>query len=370
MRAAALPCLAVLVLAVGTARAQDGAAPPEQGGAAAPEIFYPAPRVSLSVELEYTASPRARKCPGEEMIRALVASRLGYDPFSPRPRAVPSGRLHLTLDREPGQFVITSEYVRADGKVDAKDTFREPDRGPLSCESAFTTAAVSLAVYFSIRERALAKELLAKAAKEPAAPAAPPPEPPAPAPAPAPPAIPAAPVPAPAAPKRNVAIHGGVDGVFNPLVTPSVSLGFAPWAGVRFREPAISIELGMRAMWSVKATVASNYVPYRWTYASGVLAATVHKSFFFGGPIFEAGTLTASTDHPLREVQLPAFLAIGFRAGIERALADIVILRASVEAAYVPHRAVLRDNVAVDRLLWTMPSFSAAIAAGIAFNIW
>jgi hypothetical protein len=337
MRPAVLPLLALApALAASSARAEP-------------------PRVAI--ELTFTQGPAA-SCLDEQGFKREVVERVGCDPFQP---SAPL-RLEASVARRRGEFVATIVLRDETGRMLWDD---ETLHDPNDC------AGVVKAMAF-----VLARELYRwpKAWVCPPAPAElpPPPEPPKPPPAPA--SVPAPPPPVvkapPAPPKRNVAIHSGADAVFNPFAAPSVSLGFAPWAGVRLRDPGISIEAGMRAMWSVKATAATNAKLYRWTYASGVVAVSVRRSFFFAGLVLEGGTLSPQADHQVRGVDAPAFVAVGARAGVERSVADLFTLRASIEGEYVPLRARLQDNSVPAAVLWAMPLFSTTIAAGMAFRVW
>ena len=336
MRPPLLSVPAILLALAAPARAQtvDPPAPP-------------APPAHAAVRLSFKTVPG---CPVERAFRAEVASWVGYDPFTP-----------------DGVDLITIWFERAGPGFASGFTLTTPTytsgvhrEVEASCTGLYRTMGIGVGLTIAPSDGPLPAAPVAAVQEAPKEPA--------PVPAPAPPPVvvpPAPPV------KRNLGIHAGADAMFNPVAAPSVSFGFAPSVGVRFREPAISIDLGLRALWTARATVASDGEAYRWTYASGVLAASIHKSFFFAGPLLEAGTLSPRPERvsivgPLA----PAFFAVGLRVGVERPVADLFTLRTSIEGEYVPVGARHQDPAGTGRVLWAMPSFSTTIAAGLTFDLW
>ena len=319
-----------------------------------------------TMRLEFSRGPGAKSCPPEILLHEEMGRRIGYDPFNPDAPA----RLTVKLYGGHGLFNVDMEFFDATGASEWTRTFT----GGVDCH----------VLILSIADHVCYRYLIAGTFDPPAPPSPPPPAPPPPVPAPPLPPAPAppsvrAPLPAalpppiakpePTPPKRSVEVHGGVDMVFNPFAAPRVSLGVAPSVGVRFLDPALSLNLAIRALWSVEATTASNGLAYRWAYTSGVLSASLHKSVFFFGPSVEVGTLTARAGHTFAGTQTPGFVAVGVHAGVARKIADLFTLHATVDGAYVPLGTSLRDAYE-GRLLWATPPFSLTVAAGLAVPLW
>ena len=360
MRRAFACILPAALLAAAPAQAED----PEPRAPPAPSATgttatAPPPR-KLSLELEYRRDASAAGCMDEKHFRGEVAQRLHRDPFEPDAVAVPFGRVTVVVVRSPRQWELKYLWKLDDHEI----THGIFNRTGQQCVGLLEWAADRLVEH--INDMEVDPTPPPPAVDLPPAPA--PPSVRAPLPAALPPSIAK---PAPTPPKRSVEVHGGVDMVFNPIVAPSVSVGFAPSVGVLLREPGVSIDLGLRAMSSVKATLASNGDAYGWTYASGVLAASIHKSFFAIGPLFEAGTLTPQADD--RQVVgtlAPWFVAVGVRASVERSIADIFTLHVSIDGEYVPFRARFRDIVRTGHQLWAMPPFLPTVGAGVEVHVW
>ena len=347
-RVAGVCAVAVVVMAT-PARAADPV--PQAPVTLAPLV------VKLSLGLEYRREMGASRCMDEKHFRNEVARRLHRDPFDPDPLAVPGGRMTVVIVRIPQGLELKYGWKIDDDDVASADS-RHSGQG-----------CVGMVEWVAKR---IVEDIHVMEADAPAAPpSAPAPSPEAlPLPLPAALPQPIAVKPEPPPPKRKVEVHGGVDVVFNPVVAPSVSVGFAPSVGVLLREPGVSIDVGLRAMSTVKATKAINGDAFSWVYASGVLAALVHMRFFFVGPVVEVGTLTPHADYAsIRSTVAPVFCAIGVQAGVERSFADLFMLHASIEGAYLPVTAQLLDPRNTRRLLWAMPSLSATIAAGVTFHI-
>src|ERR1700761_2619077 len=80
----------------------------------APVLAQDGPAPTVRAVLDYSA-PMA--CPPERELRDVVASRLGYDPFSETPAGASGLRLRVTLVREGGDFTSTLDLRDASGKV-------------------------------------------------------------------------------------------------------------------------------------------------------------------------------------------------------------------------------------------------------------
>lgn len=327
---------------------------------AAPARAQAPPRPRVVLRLDYDRGPGTR-CPDEHAATELLRAEVSYD-------ASPDAELRLAVEatRQGGEHRVSATLRDGTGATLWTLQHRSPD-----CADALESCMVSTAL--RLGEVRWAREERERAAAA-AAVAVPAPLPVVAAPVAAPvvaPVIAVPPAPAAPPPKRKVEMHGGVDVVFNPVVAPSVSLGFAPSVGVLLREPGISIDLGLRAMSTLKATKAINGDAFGWTYASGVLAASVHRSFLFGGLVLEAGTLSPRSDHGLvRNTVAPGFFAAGFRGGVQRSFDELVTLRASVEGEYLPVAAHVVNTREPGSVLWAMPSLSATVAAGLTFNVW
>src|SRR5579864_8159733 len=65
---------------------------------------------ALAGTLAYVLGPGAEACPGEEMLRAEVARRVGYDPFASGAAGVPFGRVRVVVEHAPPGLVATYAY--------------------------------------------------------------------------------------------------------------------------------------------------------------------------------------------------------------------------------------------------------------------
>ena len=325
--------------------------------AATPARAQEPPRARLVLRVEYIRGPGAR-CPDEHVVADMLQGELSYD-------ARPEAELHLVVEAtRQGRGEHRVSVVLRDATGDAIwSVVHQSADCVAAIEAGMASTALQFTVAQELRERRARAEAEAAAVVAPAAVA-----PGAPVLAAAPPVVVKV-EPPPPPPKRKIGIAAGVDMIFNPMAAPSVSLGFAPSVGVRFREPALSITLAMRALWSVEATTARNGLAYRWTYTSGVLSASVHKGIFLFGPSVEVGTLTARSGHTFTDTQAPGFVAVGGHVGVAREIVELVTLHATIDGAYVPLGTTLRNDPN-GRLLWAMPPFSLTVAAGLAVPLW
>ena len=166
----------------------------------------------------------------------------------------------------------------------------------------------------------------------------------------------------------------GADVDLNAGVAPIGSAGGDVWAGFRFREPAVSVEVGLRGLGSLAAAQtlypgSSVYVPYRWAYVSGVAAVVVHRGPLFVGPLLEVGGLTQHTDDPRSELTVgpPLVVGVGVRVGAETSLADGVTVRSLVEGEGLAVTAPFIDHNS--RSLRSVPPFSSTVAIGLSLHL-
>src|SRR5262249_48164975 len=156
---------------------------------------------------------------------------------------------------------------------------------------------------------------------------------------------------------------------------PTGSAGFAPWVAVRLRDPALSFELGLRALWTlgpapelVPGTRA--YVAVRWTYVAGSLGASLHRGPVFLGPTLELWRLGASSSTTLATVSTfyPLILGVGGRVGAIGSIGDMFTVRSVVGCAYVPIGRPLLD--ASGTPIRPAPSASCVVAMGLGLQVW
>ena len=263
--------------------------------------FHPRPWVPVTARLEYTREASTQGvCPSETAFRDTgMSAFLGYDPFRADGKGVPIGLVRLVVGRFPLGFTSSYELFDMAGVLVNRNKFRVRGTDRWACRTAVDLAGSEIRAVFTIHSLDLGEQA------EPDAPAeAKPPEPAkVSVPVEAPPYIP----PTAPAPRPRVRDEGGLylgaDIDLNAGIAPIGSAGGSVWAGWRFRQPAVSVEVGLRGTESLGAAQmlfprATGYVPYRWTYVSAVAVASVHRGPLFFGPLIDAGSLTAHTDDP------------------------------------------------------------------------
>jgi hypothetical protein len=330
MRPALLAPLTVLVaLGAGPARAQ---AP----GAA----HWP-------VQLTYTRGAAALDCPDERGLRKAVIDELGLDPF------LPTTPLQLTVrvDRRAGELVVELEERDAAGEIIWDDNTIKT-RSP--CRSLIKAVGLVIATRLEA---------------EPSAPMPPAPSPPpVPVPVPVAPPIPTLPAPtppvAPIAPKPGPPLAAGVDAIFTPFFTPSFSAGVSPWLALRPADVPLSIEVALRATWSV-TPARLPVAPYRSTYTSGVLRACWRPwPSLFLCPVLEVGSVIlsptgtyGSTGGPIPSLRVAA----GLGGVYERPIGEHLAVRGFADFEGLPVASPFSNE---GEVRWTPSRFSCSWGLG------
>jgi hypothetical protein len=332
-----VPLAVVLAAATAPARAQ---APVQEPA--------PASRSRPPVQLTYNRGPAAGDCADEGGLRQAVIKELAYDPFQP------TAPLHLTvsIDRRAGELVVALEERDEAGQVIWDDDTIKT-RSP--CKSLIKAVGIVIAMRLE--------------AEPP--PPAPPPAPPAP-PAPVP-ATPAAAPPiapplaiAPPPPKAGYPIAAGVDAIFTPFFTPSFSAGVSPWVAFRPVEVPLSIEVALRATWSVTpARLRLEF--YRSTYMSGLLQACWRPwARLFVCPMIEAGVVSLSPTEMESAVggSGPSLrVAAGLGGAYEQPLAEHLAFRVSTQVEGLP---VASPVVTSGGIGWLPSRFAFSWGLGLA----
>jgi hypothetical protein len=291
----------------------------------------PAPAVpNVVMRLSYTP---AKGCPEAQFFEVAVAVGVpNWEPFAP--------------DAPWRVVVVVEKHARGyEGRADLYDAagaarWKGSMPATAQCKDMLRDLAESLAFFID-------PALPSKRPAPPPPPLVVQPEPPAPAPPPLPVPAPLAPPPPvakpvpPSPPKRNVGFVVGVDADFNALLAPTGLAGGAMWVAAVLRDPALSFEADLRVLDSIAATqervAAIGYVPYRWTYASGILTAGVYRGPLCVGPVLDVGSFAARTQLPKGPtfVTAPLVAGAGLRVKLERAVGDLFVLRSVVDAEYV-----------------------------------
>ena len=321
-----------------------------------------------AVRLEYAGAPT---CISAESFRHLVAARMrGHDPFT----AEAPYRIIVKLHRRgPAYFVGTvAEVDDATGEGDPPRELHAAD-----CTEMVESLAGVIKLWLTpiVRRQPPASKPPEVAVPVAVPPVPKPPEPPTPQELPPPDPVPVAKPPPRRLPRDVAGLYVGGDVLFNPILAPIGSAGASLWVALRLRQPAMSIELGLRGLGSLGAaqTLAPAqriYVPYHWTYVSGVVAATAHRGPVFFGPVFEVGRLTSGTDASSSGLQTsqPHVLGAGIHAGVVVPVADGIVVRSMIEGQWLPVGPFV--NVSSSEILRTGPSFSSMVAIGLAFQLW
>jgi hypothetical protein len=336
MRLTVLPLLA-LVLLPAVARAQGQA--PRQ--------------VILSATLDFQPGTATGVCADPAYLRERLSTDLGHDPFAPATKGVPAGNVRVVIAHSPRGYTATVDYTNAAGVPRKPRVWEDP-----VCENVLKGAALTLLAVFTRFE-------------DSPQPSPPPPEPTAPAsePAPVPPSPPAVPAPAPARPpKPTFRIEAGVDAVFMPVISPSASAGVGPWVALHSLELPLSLELGLRATWSV-VPAHEPVTPIRSTYFSGVVAPCYHWRALFGCGVLEVGTMNFYLDGHAGSLHVldPVVVAAGFRGGARYVFADRWIFRGLAEVEGVPKGPHGRNET---DMTWGTRGYAFTLGMGIGLNLW
>ncbi|MGA9524261.1 MAG: hypothetical protein WBV82_22595 [Myxococcaceae bacterium] len=182
-----------------------------------------------SIRLEYRAEAK-ESCPSESELQALVAARLGFDPFDPDARLLTTVAIVKRNSRLQGTVELRDEDDKLVGA-------REVEAPVGQCSALADSLALTLAI-------AIDPQLLTRVASPPAAEPAPP-TPPAPAPpAPEPVPTPAPPMPQhrPSTPKWPVHLEASAGAAVAAGLLPQTAFGVFLQAGVRSGRFLASVE--------------------------------------------------------------------------------------------------------------------------------
>lgn len=286
-----------------------------------------------SARLTYAKKPNAAVCPDEPGFRALIAARLGYDPF----RDDADRTVTVTFSREGGSY-------RA--KLELKDGNAVGTRMLSAGDCAELASSTALAV-------AIAIDPLGGSAPEPSVSA--PASASASATASAPPVITVVPTVAPSAstpppPDTYPTVSLGTFVAFG--AGPQLTGGLTAGVGVRTPSFSVGVEGRVDAETSKVGpeggTVSASIL-------SGALVPCLHHELLMGCALIAYGAMrgTGSAVTEARSDQTP-WGAVGLRLGIEAALFGPVALRAHVDALAALTRTTLRVQ-GVDA--WRSPPF-------------
>jgi len=312
---------------------------------------------AVSLVLERGAGTES--CPGEEDLRAAVAERLGFDPFSQGA----AREIRCTVRRSEGAFRARIEVV-ALGAAATGGRDLISHRG--DCQELAEAVALTIVIAINplIAARPPPAMTVAPTPEPVAAPAgAEPPRPPAtipPPPAAPPPAVSTVARPA-AAPQRapSYELRFGAD------VALAVGLGpsAAPAVGLdgQVRRRALSLDVGARLFGqsSVTAGMGSAAVSL-WSASVG---ACIHRGVLAACAVGSAGQFSAkgSGFATVRDSIAP-YLAVGGRGVAEIPIGDRLRLRWTVEVA----APLVTVHVTVDdNDVWTSPSLNALSSLGL-----
>jgi hypothetical protein len=326
---------AVAVIAPAAAHAQDTPGRPlfgvQKDDPAAPAV---------AVSLDYAA---VEGCPTEKELRDIVASRMGYDPFT-LPTAPAPLSLRIAIVRQGGGFAGALELRDTSGRVLwARPPLAETDCHRLAGVIGGVTVTIAI-------DTASSQTAAAPLPPPEPAPLAPPlPQPPAEPP-------PSTPVPRPVVP-LGVRAAAAVGVGPAPTAAISADLG-AGW-------PFFSIAVEGRA--DVPTTGGVSMGVSAWT---SVLAASLvpcgHYRWFVGCAVLSAGVLQAKGADVLQPAQDSGiYAAAGVRAGLEWPVVPAFALRLSADALVNLHPLAAQVAFENGRAeVWRSGPFAAMIGGG------
>jgi hypothetical protein len=314
-----------------------------------------------SVRLVYVRGAGAADCPDEELVRAGVAARLGFEPFDTRSaaeitvavnRAARSLEAHITLSDRAGRITAERRILS-----------RHSDCAELA-------SAMELAVSIAI-------DPLAGTRARPAPPVAPDPSASAPDPiaAPARPDVPSVvartSVPPPAPPSRTPVqpeppplVFDGAIGVLGAWgAAPGPNVGMTMEASLRRR----SLGVGLEGRVDLPTSTALRVGSIRTSLLTGSLVPCFHFGIAAGCALAIAGVFRSS-GHDLvdaRQVTLP-FIAVGARAALELPLATWFVFRFHGDVIAPLTETVLRVS---GQDVWSSPTVSAALGMALVARV-
>jgi hypothetical protein len=352
--AAWLPIVPALLVVAAPAFADDPA--PRRLFDAAPDTSTPPaaaarpPRVAL--RLEYTrGAGAAEACPDERGVRGAMAARLGYDPVSAAPGALPTVRISVT--RQAGGFVAVAEKRDPGGRVE----WTRPALVDGDCRHLIDVLGLSIAI--AIDPGALGPgPSAAILSMEPAPPASPP----------------ASPIATPAAPPLSTprpAFRFGLRAGLAVATAPAPAATLAADVGVRGEAWSVSLE--GRADLPVTADVDQG-VRLRTSVLAGALVPCGHWRWFVGCGVVAVGSLrleavhadpTTALDRTTPHAASSVYAAAGARVGLEWPIPSLtrLALRLSGEALVTLH-PVQGFRTSPEASAWVTPPFAGVFGAG------
>jgi hypothetical protein len=273
-------------------------------------------RAAASARLVYSRGPGAEQCPNEEVLRAAVGTRLGYDPFFAWARDT----LFVEITRRDEAFFVRIKLVDDNNMQQGA---REISVMGQDCSAIID--AIGLTTSLTIDP----SSLMGAAPSSPA-PAAPP------SPVELLPAVPSlgaappgdAPIPARSEP---VAAHAGLGVVGSLSGAPAPAAGAALFGGLGWR--ALSLDLEVRADVPATGAGASEVSSTRVTswLIVGSTVPCVHLRFAFGCAVASGGTLGATSTAVQHGDVYRLWGAVGARAGVELPLGRPLSIRVYAE---------------------------------------
>jgi hypothetical protein len=283
-----------------------------------------------TARLVYSRAADADSCPDEGALRRAVAARVGYDPFF----AWAQRTVVANIVRRNGAFVAAVDLVDERGIAHGARELQAPG------ECGELLDAVALAIAIAIDPQSLA----GPTAAQPAAADEPPPPAPASLPVPtAPPERPAVPPPPmPAAAARAVGIEPSVGAVASNGVAPSVALGVALGAALRWRSMSVAVEGRLDAPASTAAQGGGDVSSWL---ALAALVPCAYLGRLLACGLLQGGSMQASGNGVLNaQSRAAGWWAAGGRAGVLLPVAGEVILRPRVDVLADLSRATLVLN--------------------------
>ncbi len=295
------------------------------------------PAVSASrrtARLEHSRSAGAEACPDEQALRAAVAARLGYDPFTPDASML----IAVAVDSSADGLRATVRLVTEAGRTAERSIVsRSTD-----CRELAESTALAIAL-------AIDPQMSLRARREPATAQAPIPPP-----APPPPEAPAS------APLR---LRLEADLLLALGAAPDLSFGGALRGALRFTSIAVTLEARAdvpastpfergRVGSSLLALAAGGCYCWRYVHACALVSGGAVRAFGEGFP--EAS------------VRWQPYLAAGPRALVQVPLGGPLYLQAHADVLF----PFLRSALLIGTIeAWRMPPVSGALGVGLGFQL-
>jgi hypothetical protein len=309
-----------------------------------------------TAKLTYGRGPSASDCPDDDVIRAGVAARLGYEPFNDH------ADLHIfaTVNRTGRTLEARIQITGPDGKAatERKLVSRQNDCLEL-------VSAMELAISIAIDPLAGSRPR-----SDPPAPPAPPPSPlpPPPLPAPPPPTVivvrepaPApAPPPPPSPPSAPISFQVRLGGLGTVGSAPGATVGGTVQASARRG----SFSVGLEGRGDLSHTTELHFGGTRvgemqTSSLMGSLVPCAFRGMLEGCALLAGGSIRASARDLVNPQQVSApFLAVGARVGLELPLGSILSAGVHVDVLAPITELVLRVS---EEVVWTSPPISGAL---------